>query len=206
MGSPKTARDTRGVFPLSRVRIDQNASKPVPGRRLSNHVEWRIFITSQNILGDLQTRGFAQPTVLGMVRADTPPSRAEYQKCLYSQTLPPLKRPQSQIFSIWRSPSRLHICNCRGTSPSNPNPRFARAHLALDATVGTCSISYPNRSRFKVRTALIASTMACLISKRRPRREWRQIAQELAREMDSEEFWKLSQELLRALDELKFDA
>jgi len=48
--------------------------------------------------------------------------------------------------------------------------------------------------------------MACLISKRRPRREWRQIAQELAREMDSEEFWKLSQELLRALDELKFDA
>jgi len=24
--------------------------------------------------------------------------------------------------------------------------------------------------------------------------------------MDSEEFWKLSQELLRALDELKFDA
>ena len=113
MGSPKTARDTRGVFPLSRVRIDQNASKPVPGKRLSNHVEWRIFITSQNILGDLQTRGFAQRIVLGMVRADTPPSRAEYQKCLYSQTLPPLKRPQSQIFSIWRSPSRLHICNCR---------------------------------------------------------------------------------------------
>jgi len=110
MGSPKTARDTRGVFPLSRVRIDQNASKPVPGRRLSNHVEWRIFITSQNILGDLQTRGFAQPIVLGMVRADTPPSRAEYQKCLYSQTLPPVETtPKPDIFHLAKSLSSAYL-------------------------------------------------------------------------------------------------
>jgi hypothetical protein len=54
-----------------------------------------------------------------------------------------------------------------------------------------------------------------LISKRQPRNEWRQmaqelawrqIAQELARETDSERFLELSQQLLRALDELKVDA
>jgi len=115
------------------------------------------------------------------------------------------RRQKPDIFHLAKSLSSAYL-QLPQTSPSNPNPRFARAHLALDATVGTCSISYPNRSRFKVRTALIASTMACLISKRQPRREWRQIAQELAREMDSEELRKLSQELLRALDELKFDA
>jgi len=45
-----------------------------------------------------------------------------------------------------------------------------------------------------------------LISKRQPRREWRQIAQELARETDSEKFLELCQQLLRVLDEPKFEA
>jgi len=53
---------------------------------------------------------------------------------------------------------------------------------------------------------MLVSPRLELISKRQPRREWRQIAQELAREMDNEKFQKLSQELLRALDELKFHA
>jgi len=46
-----------------------------------------------------------------------------------------------------------------------------------------------------------------LISKLQTRREWRQIAQELAREMDREKFLELSQELLKALDDrFRFDA
>jgi len=45
-----------------------------------------------------------------------------------------------------------------------------------------------------------------LVSKRQPRTEWRQIAQELAGELDSERFLELCQQLLRALDDQKFDA
>ena len=39
------------------------------------------------------------------------------------------------------------------------------------------------------------------IPKQKSSRRWRQIAQELANETDSEKFLELSQELLKALDE-----
>jgi len=45
------------------------------------------------------------------------------------------------------------------------------------------------------------------IFKRQLDRQWRQIAQELVNETDSEKFLELSEELLKALDErVKFDA
>jgi hypothetical protein len=48
-------RDKNVIVPWSeRVNVDQNGSEPDPGKRLMNHVEGRIFITSQNTSGDLQ--------------------------------------------------------------------------------------------------------------------------------------------------------
>jgi hypothetical protein len=53
---------------------------------------------------------------------------------------------------------------------------------------------------------MLVSPRLDLISKRQSRNEWRQTAQKLAEETDSERFLELCQQLLRALDDWKFDA
>jgi hypothetical protein len=51
-------RDENVIVPCSeQVKVDQNASELFSGKRLKNQVEYRIFITDQNTLGDLQNRG-----------------------------------------------------------------------------------------------------------------------------------------------------
>jgi hypothetical protein len=56
--------DENVIVPCSeRIRLDQNVSELISGKRLKNHVEWRIFITDQNTLGDLQNRRAADNAV-----------------------------------------------------------------------------------------------------------------------------------------------
>ena len=54
------------IVPCSeQVRVDQNASANVSGKQLKNQIEYRIFITSQNTLCDLQNRRAAGYPVAG---------------------------------------------------------------------------------------------------------------------------------------------
>ncbi len=58
-----------------------------------------------------------------------------------------------------------------------------------------------------IEAVMLVSPQMEQIFKRQLDRQWRQIAQELLSETDSEKFLELSEELLKALDErVKFDA
>jgi len=58
-----------------------------------------------------------------------------------------------------------------------------------------------------IEAVMLVSPQMEQIFKRQLDRQWRQIAQELLNETDSEKFLELSEELLKALDErVKFDA
>ena len=56
------------------IKTDQNASERISGKRLKNQVEYRIFITHRNTLGDLQNRRVAgNPVTDGFDPHSLPP-------------------------------------------------------------------------------------------------------------------------------------
>jgi len=84
--------------------------------------------------------------------------------------------------------------------------------MGLYFPVGEMTMTPSHPPSFQEPWALIEAVMLVSprmerIFKRQLDRQWRQIAQELVNETDSEKFLELSEELLKALDErVKFDA